>query len=47
MGMMGSLGHGSGFGQLLGVRVRGFPAWVLRPTYYLTLRYGYSVSITP
>ena len=33
--MMGSLGHGKGFGQLLKVRVRGFPAWFVRRTYYL------------
>jgi NADH:ubiquinone reductase (H+-translocating) len=35
LGMMGSLGHGRAFGQMLGVRVRGFPAWFLRRTYYL------------
>jgi NADH dehydrogenase len=35
LGMMGSLGHGKGFGQFLKVRVRGFPAWLLRRTYYL------------
>ena len=35
LGMMGSLGHGKGFGRLLGVRVRGFPAWFVRRTYYL------------
>jgi NADH dehydrogenase len=35
LGMMGSLGRGSGFGQLLKVRVRGFPAWFIRRTYYL------------
>jgi NADH dehydrogenase len=35
LGMMGSLGHGKGFGKLLKVRVRGFPAWLLRRTYYL------------
>lgn len=35
LGMMGSLGHGKGFGQLLGVRLRGFPAWFARRTYYL------------
>jgi NADH dehydrogenase len=32
---MGSLGRYRAFGQLLGVRVRGFPAWFLRRTYYL------------
>jgi NADH dehydrogenase len=35
LGMMGSLGHGKGFGQLLKVRVHGFPAWFIRRTYYL------------
>src|SRR3954447_7463322 len=30
----GALGHGEGFGQLLKVRVHGFPAWLLRRTYY-------------
>ncbi len=35
LGMMGSLGHFQGFGQLLNVRVRGFPAWFIRRTYYL------------
>jgi NADH dehydrogenase len=35
LGMMGSLGHTKAFGQLLGVRVRGFPAWFVRRTYYL------------
>ncbi len=33
--MMGSLGHGKAFGQLLKVRVRGVPAWFVRRTYYL------------
>jgi NADH dehydrogenase len=35
MGMMGSLGHGKAFGQLLKVRVRGVLAWFVRRTYYL------------
>jgi NADH dehydrogenase len=35
LGQMGSLGRYRAFGQLLGVRVRGFPAWFLRRTYYL------------
>jgi NADH:ubiquinone reductase (H+-translocating) len=35
LGMMGSLGHGRAFGQLLKVRVRGVPAWFVRRTYYL------------
>jgi NADH dehydrogenase len=35
LGMMGSLGHNRGFGKLLGVRVRGLPAWFVRRTYYL------------
>ena len=33
--MMGSLGHSKAFGQLLKVRLRGFPAWFVRRTYYL------------
>ena len=35
LGMMGSLGHGKAFGQMLGVRVRGVLAWLARRTYYL------------
>jgi NADH dehydrogenase len=35
LGMMGSLGHGKAFGQLLQVRVRGVLAWFVRRTYYL------------
>jgi NADH dehydrogenase len=35
LGMMGSLGHGKGFAQMLKLRVRGFLAWFLRRTYYL------------
>src|SRR5579883_273490 len=35
LGMMGSLGHSKGFGQLFKVRVRGLPAWFIRRTYYL------------
>jgi NADH dehydrogenase len=35
LGMMGSLGHGKGFGQLLKMRIYGFPAWLARRTYYL------------
>jgi NADH dehydrogenase len=35
LGMMGSLGPGTGFGQLLRVRMHGLPAWLLRRTYYL------------
>ncbi len=35
LGMMGSLGHSKAFGQLLKVRVRGVPAWLVRRTYYL------------
>jgi NADH dehydrogenase len=33
--MMGSLGHCKAFGQLLGVRVRGVLAWLVRRSYYL------------
>ena len=35
LGMMGSLGHGKAFGQLLKVPVRGVLAWFVRRTYYL------------
>jgi NADH:ubiquinone reductase (H+-translocating) len=35
LGMMGSLGHCKGFGQLLKVRVHGVLAWFVRRTYYL------------
>ena len=35
LGMMGSLGHNKAFGQLLGVRVRGVLAWIIRRNYYL------------
>jgi NADH dehydrogenase len=35
LGMMGSLGHGKGFAQLMKMRVRGFFAWFVRRTYYL------------
>jgi hypothetical protein len=33
--MMGSLGHSKAFGQLVKIRLRGFPAWLVRRTYYL------------
>lgn len=42
LGMMGSLGHFKGFGQLLKVKVRGFPAWFIRRTYYLFQMPGWS-----
>ena len=32
---MGSLGHNTGFGHFLKVRIHGFPAWFVRRTYYL------------
>jgi NADH:ubiquinone reductase (H+-translocating) len=35
LGMMGSLGHSKGFGQLLKLRVRGVFAWFVRRSYYL------------
>jgi NADH dehydrogenase len=35
LGMMGSLGHSRGFGQLLKLRVRGVLAWFVRRSYYL------------
>jgi NADH dehydrogenase len=42
LGMMGSLGHSNGFGQLLKVRMHGFPAWLIRRTYYLLQMPGWS-----
>ena len=35
LGTMASLGHTQGVAQVFGVRLRGFPAWWLRRTYYL------------
>jgi NADH:ubiquinone reductase (H+-translocating) len=35
LGAMGSLGHAKAFGQVLGIRLRDFPAWWMRRTYYL------------
>jgi NADH dehydrogenase len=35
LGIMGSLGHYSGFGRVMGIRVRGFLAWWVRRSYYL------------
>ena len=40
--MMGSLGHGKAFGQLLAVRVRGVLAWFVRRTYYLLQMPGWA-----
>jgi NADH dehydrogenase len=40
--MMGSLGHGRGFGQFLGLRLRGRAAWFLRRTYYLLQMPGWA-----
>jgi NADH dehydrogenase len=42
MGMMGSLGHGLAFGQLLKLRVRGPLAWFVRRTYYLLQMPGWA-----
>jgi len=41
LGMMGSLGHGKAFGQLVKLRVRGVPAWLVRRTYYLLQMPGF------
>jgi NADH dehydrogenase len=35
LGTMASLGHSRAVAQVLGIRLRGFPAWWLRRTYYL------------
>ena len=42
LGTMGSLGHSKGFGKLLKMRVRGFPAWLIRRTYYLLQMPGWA-----
>jgi NADH:ubiquinone reductase (H+-translocating) len=42
LGMMGSLGHGKAFGQLLRVRVHGVVAWFVRRSYYLMQMPGWS-----
>jgi len=42
LGMMGSLGHGKAFGQLLKVRLRGVSAWFVRRTYYLLQMPGWT-----
>jgi NADH dehydrogenase len=42
LGMMGSLGQGKAFGQLLRVRVHGVVAWFVRRTYYLLQMPGWS-----
>ena len=42
LGVMGSLGHGKGFAQFLKIRLRGFPAWFIRHTYYLLQMPGWN-----
>ena len=42
LGMMGSIGHYTGFAQLLKLRLHGFPAWFIRRTYYLLQMPGWS-----
>jgi NADH dehydrogenase len=42
LGMMGSLGHGKAFGQLLKIKLRGILAWFVRRTYYLLQMPGWS-----
>jgi NADH dehydrogenase len=41
LGMMGSLGRCTAFGQFLKVRLYGFPAWFIRRTYYLSQMPGW------
>jgi NADH dehydrogenase len=41
VGLMGSLGHNKGLAQVLKVRLRGFTAWWLRRTYYLSQMPGW------
>lgn len=45
LGMMGSLGHATGFGRLLGVRVRGRLAWAVRRGYYLMQMPGWGRKV--
>jgi NADH dehydrogenase len=42
IGMMGSIGHSRGFGQIIKVRLYGFLAWFVRRTYYLLQMPGWS-----
>jgi NADH dehydrogenase len=42
LGLMGSLGYSRGFGQLLGLRVRGRLAWFVRRSYYLLQMPGWA-----
>jgi NADH dehydrogenase len=42
LGMMGSLGHSRGFGQMLSARIYGVPAWFVRRSYYLMQMPGWS-----
>jgi NADH:ubiquinone reductase (H+-translocating) len=42
LGLMGAIGHGKAFGQLLKVKVRGILAWFVRRTYYLLQMPGFS-----
>lgn len=37
LGLMAALGHNKGLGTILGIRVRGFLAWWIRRTYYLSV----------
>jgi NADH:ubiquinone reductase (H+-translocating) len=48
LGIMGSLGHYTGFGRVMGIRLRGFVAWWVRRTYYLmvTPRWSRRIRIT-
>jgi NADH dehydrogenase len=41
-GLLGSLGHKKAFAQVLGVGLRGFLAWWVRRTYYLSQMPGWS-----
>jgi len=42
LGMMGSLGHSRGFGQMLAARIYGVLAWFVRRSYYLMQMPGWS-----
>jgi NADH dehydrogenase len=42
LGLMGSLGHSRGFAQMLGLRVRGRLAWMVRRAYYWSQMPGWA-----
>ncbi len=45
LGLMAALGHNKGLGTVLGIRIRGFFAWWVRRTYYLSVMPRWSQRI--